>query len=177
MLGEGDDLISGGAGKAASGEMTMMTAGRPEAYARCQAVLDAMAARVYKLGDRAGAGSKVKIINQLLAGVHIAAAAVGVSAVLMAVMVLVAAGESGSVIVIPGIGPKDKPAGGAEGAEPTKQSCAVAAYDAQMMVATPTHPMNQLCDCLVKPEDKVRMVRPPGMNRAVMSNSPPRSSI
>ncbi len=55
--------------------MTMMTAGRPEAYARCQGVLDAMAAKVYRLGDRAGAGSKVKIINQLLAGVHIAAAA------------------------------------------------------------------------------------------------------
>ena len=34
-----------------------------------------MAAQVYKRGDRAGNGSKVKIINQLLAGVHIAAAA------------------------------------------------------------------------------------------------------
>jgi 3-hydroxyisobutyrate dehydrogenase len=70
-----DAPISGGAAKAASGEITMMTAARPQAYARCEAVLDAMAARVYKLGDRAGAGSKVKIINQLLAGVHIAAAA------------------------------------------------------------------------------------------------------
>ena len=70
-----DAPISGGAARAASGEMTMMTAGRPEAYARCDAVLQAMAAKVYKLGDRAGAGSKVKIINQLLAGVHIAAAA------------------------------------------------------------------------------------------------------
>jgi 3-hydroxyisobutyrate dehydrogenase len=70
-----DAPISGGAAKAASGQMTMMTAGRPEAYARCGGALDAMAAKVYKLGDRAGAGSKVKIINQLLAGVHIAAAA------------------------------------------------------------------------------------------------------
>ena len=55
--------------------MTMMTSGRPEAYARCGGVLDAMAAKVYRLGDQAGAGSRVKIINQLLAGVHIAAAA------------------------------------------------------------------------------------------------------
>jgi 3-hydroxyisobutyrate dehydrogenase len=70
-----DAPISGGAAKAASGELTMMTSGRPEAYAKCQPVLDAMAARVYKLGDRAGAGSKVKTIHQLLAGVHIAAAA------------------------------------------------------------------------------------------------------
>ena len=70
-----DAPISGGAAKAASGEMTMMTAAKPEAYAKCEALLHAMAAKVYKLGDSAGAGSKVKIINQLLAGVHIAAAA------------------------------------------------------------------------------------------------------
>jgi len=70
-----DAPISGGAAKAASGDMTMMTAGTPAAYARCGDLLDAMAAKVYRLGDRAGAGSKVKIINQLLAGVHIAAAA------------------------------------------------------------------------------------------------------
>mgnify|MGYP003336024454 FL=1 len=70
-----DAPISGGAAKAASGQMTMMTAGRPEAYALAEPFLQAMAAKVYKLGDRAGAGSKVKIINQLLAGVHIAAAA------------------------------------------------------------------------------------------------------
>ena len=70
-----DAPISGGAAKAASGQMTMMTAGRPEAYAKAGGALDAMAAQVYKLGDKAGNGSKVKIINQLLAGVHIAAAA------------------------------------------------------------------------------------------------------
>jgi L-threonate 2-dehydrogenase len=70
-----DAPISGGAAKAATGEITMMTSGRPEAYAKCEAALGAMAARVYRLGDRAGAGSTVKIVNQLLAGVHIAAAA------------------------------------------------------------------------------------------------------
>ncbi len=70
-----DAPISGGAARAAAGEITMMTSGRPEAYAKCGAVLDAMAARVYRLGERAGPGSTVKIVNQLLAGVHIAAAA------------------------------------------------------------------------------------------------------
>jgi 3-hydroxyisobutyrate dehydrogenase len=70
-----DAPISGGAAKAAAGQITMMTAGRPEAYEHCGTLLDAMAAKVYRLGDRAGAGSKVKVINQLLAGVHIAAAA------------------------------------------------------------------------------------------------------
>ena len=70
-----DAPISGGAARAASGEMTMMTAGKPAAYARCETLLAVTAAKVYKLGDAAGNGSKVKIINQLLAGVHIAAAA------------------------------------------------------------------------------------------------------
>lgn len=70
-----DAPISGGAAKAAAGEMTMMTSGKPDAYAACGDVLDGMAGKVYRLGDRAGAGSRVKIINQLLAGVHIAVAA------------------------------------------------------------------------------------------------------
>ena len=70
-----DAPISGGAAKASSGQMTMMTAGTAAAYAMAGGALSAMAANVYKLGDRAGNGSKVKIINQLLAGVHIAAAA------------------------------------------------------------------------------------------------------
>ncbi|OOG39422.1 L-threonate dehydrogenase [Polaromonas sp. A23] len=70
-----DAPISGGAAKAASGEMTMMTSGAPAAYAKAEPALQAMAAKVYRLGETAGAGSKVKIINQLLAGVHIAAAA------------------------------------------------------------------------------------------------------
>ena len=70
-----DAPISGGPARAASGEMTMMTSGKPAAYTKCDAMLSAMAAKVYKLGDAPGNGSKVKIINQLLAGVHIAAAA------------------------------------------------------------------------------------------------------
>jgi L-threonate 2-dehydrogenase len=70
-----DAPISGGAAKALAGQITMMTSGAPQAYDKCGAVLDAMAAKVYRLGERAGAGSKVKVINQLLAGVHIAAAA------------------------------------------------------------------------------------------------------
>jgi len=58
-----DAPISGGAAKAASGQMTMMTAGKPEAYALAEPFLNAMAGKVYKLGNQAGAGSQVKIIN------------------------------------------------------------------------------------------------------------------
>ncbi len=37
--------------------------------------LDAMAEKVFELGNTAGPGSALKVVNQLLAGVHIAAAA------------------------------------------------------------------------------------------------------
>jgi putative dehydrogenase len=70
-----DAPISGGAAKAASGEMTMMTSASAQAYDKVNDILNAMSGTVYRLGDRAGIGSKVKVINQLLAGVHIAAAA------------------------------------------------------------------------------------------------------
>jgi 3-hydroxyisobutyrate dehydrogenase len=69
-----DAPVSGGAAKAAAGEMTIMASGAPEAFAKCERVLAAIAAKVYRLGDRPGPGSKVKMINQLLAGVHNAAA-------------------------------------------------------------------------------------------------------
>jgi 3-hydroxyisobutyrate dehydrogenase len=70
-----DAPVSGGGAKAAAGQMTMMTAGPPEVYAKLEAVLAGMAGKVYRLGAAHGLGSKVKIVNQLLAGVHIAAAA------------------------------------------------------------------------------------------------------
>jgi len=70
-----DAPVSGGAAKAAAGQMTIMGSGPPAAFEKCQAVLDAVAQKVYRLGDRPGQGSKVKMVNQLLAGVHIAAAA------------------------------------------------------------------------------------------------------
>ena len=44
------------------------------AFAKARPALDAMAAKLYELGDAAGEGAAFKMINQLLAGVHIAAA-------------------------------------------------------------------------------------------------------
>lgn len=70
-----DAPISGGAAKAASGELTVLASGHPRAMERAAPVLDAMAATIHRLGDSAGAASAMKIVNQLLAGVHIAAAA------------------------------------------------------------------------------------------------------
>jgi 3-hydroxyisobutyrate dehydrogenase len=69
-----DGPVSGGAAKAAAGAMTVMASGKPEAFAAAGPLLDAVAGKVYRLGDRAGIGSTVKMVNQHLAGVHIAAA-------------------------------------------------------------------------------------------------------
>jgi L-threonate 2-dehydrogenase len=70
-----DAPVSGGTVGAESGKLTVMGSGPREAFERSQAALDAMAAKVYRLGEEAGMGSTVKTVNQLLAGVHIAAAA------------------------------------------------------------------------------------------------------
>lgn len=69
-----DSPISGGSVKAAQGAITMMTGGQAQAYEKAEPFMRSISVRIYKLGP-AGAGSKVKIVNQLLAGVHIAAAA------------------------------------------------------------------------------------------------------
>lgn len=70
-----DAPISGGSARAASGELTVMASGAPAARTAARPVLDAIAETVFDLGDVAGPGSAMKAVNQLLAGVHIAAMA------------------------------------------------------------------------------------------------------
>ncbi len=69
-----DAPISGGATRAAAGELTIMASGSRAAFDRARPALDAIAQTVYELGDEAGIGASFKMVNQLLAGVHIAAA-------------------------------------------------------------------------------------------------------
>ncbi len=70
-----DAPVSGGRAGAEAGTMTVMGSGAPAAFERAGPVLEAMASKIWRLGDAAGAGSTVKMVNQLLAGVHIAVAA------------------------------------------------------------------------------------------------------
>jgi 3-hydroxyisobutyrate dehydrogenase len=74
-----DAPISGGAQRAAEGKLTVLASGSPAAFAAARPALDAMAAKLYELGDAPGTGAAFKMINQLLAGVHIAAAAEAIS--------------------------------------------------------------------------------------------------
>jgi putative dehydrogenase len=76
-----DAPVSGGATKAEMGEMTVMASGSDEAFEKLRPVLEATASSVYRIGTEIGMGATVKIIHQLLAGVHIA---VGAEAMAMA---------------------------------------------------------------------------------------------
>lgn len=70
-----DAPISGGAVKARDGALSVMASGTSVAFARAESVLESVAATVHRLGDQCGPGSSVKLVNQLLAGIHISAAA------------------------------------------------------------------------------------------------------
>jgi len=69
-----DAPISGGAARAADGTLTALASGPRAAFGKARPVLEAMAAKVHDLGPEVGLGSAFKMVNQLLAGVHIAAA-------------------------------------------------------------------------------------------------------
>jgi L-threonate 2-dehydrogenase len=74
-----DAPISGGAARAAAGELTMMLSGPEAAIARIEPLLQALCQTVFRLGGEIGQAAAMKIVNQLLAGVHIAAAAEAVT--------------------------------------------------------------------------------------------------
>ncbi len=67
-----DAPISGGSVKSAAGQLSVMASGSPDAFEKAAPILAAIAETVFPLGDAAGAGSAMKAVNQLLAGVHIA---------------------------------------------------------------------------------------------------------
>jgi 3-hydroxyisobutyrate dehydrogenase-like beta-hydroxyacid dehydrogenase len=70
-----DAPVSGGGAASQAGTMTVMASGSEAAFARAQPVFDAIASKLWRLGDAPGIGATVKMVNQLLAGVHIAVAA------------------------------------------------------------------------------------------------------
>jgi L-threonate 2-dehydrogenase len=67
--------VSGGSASASAGTLSVISSGRPEAYEKAGDVLNAIAANVYRVGSQAGDASTVKLINQLLVSVHMAAGA------------------------------------------------------------------------------------------------------
>jgi L-threonate 2-dehydrogenase len=69
-----DAPVSGGPAKARSGQMSMMIGGTDTSYDRARPVLEAISGTRVRIGNRPGDGSKAKIVNNMLAGVNLAAA-------------------------------------------------------------------------------------------------------
>jgi 3-hydroxyisobutyrate dehydrogenase len=70
-----DAPVSGGVARAEKGDLLIMAGGPQDLFEELRPVLEAMGSSVVHCGPRVGDGQAVKLVNQLLCGVHIAAAA------------------------------------------------------------------------------------------------------
>ncbi len=70
-----DAPVAGGAARALRGDLAIMASGSAEAFRKSEPVFDAIAARVFTLGYQPGMASRIKMLNQLLSDVHLAATA------------------------------------------------------------------------------------------------------
>jgi 3-hydroxyisobutyrate dehydrogenase len=70
-----DAPVSGGPTGARSGTLTIMAAAPSDVFSHAEPVLRAMGEKLFHVGETPGQGAAVKTVNQLLCGVHIAAAA------------------------------------------------------------------------------------------------------
>ncbi len=70
-----DAPISGGSKKSAEGKLSYMISGSKKAFEVAKPILDCTSETVFEFGEHVGSGSAMKAVNQMLAGVHIAAMA------------------------------------------------------------------------------------------------------
>ena len=74
-----DAPVSGGVAGARSGTLTIMASAPGAEFARVKPVLDVLGSKLFHLGEAPGQGAAMKVVNQLLCGVHIAVAAEGLA--------------------------------------------------------------------------------------------------
>jgi 3-hydroxyisobutyrate dehydrogenase len=74
-----DAPVSGGVTGAKSGTLTIMAAAKKPVFEKAKPVLSAMGSNLFHLGEKPGQGAAMKVVNQLLCGVHIAVAAEGLA--------------------------------------------------------------------------------------------------
>ena len=65
-----DAPVTGGKAGADTGSLTIIASGPEAAFQAAGPAFEAMSGKVYRVGDKAGAASTVKMINQLLVGIH-----------------------------------------------------------------------------------------------------------
>ncbi|TXN42320.1 NAD(P)-dependent oxidoreductase, partial [Methylobacterium sp. WL18] len=106
-----DAPVSGGVVGAKAAKLTIMAAAPSATLAEIRPVLDALGDRIFHVGERPGQGATVKAVNQLLCGVHIAAAAeamalAGRVGVDLAVVLEILSGSSASSWMLRDRGPR-----------------------------------------------------------------------
>ncbi|KAL8730122.1 MAG: hypothetical protein Q9181_004779 [Wetmoreana brouardii] len=69
-----DSPVSGGAGRAADGTLSIFASGEKAHLASARSILQSMSAKLYDIPGGLGGGSKAKLIHQIFAGIHIAMA-------------------------------------------------------------------------------------------------------
>jgi 3-hydroxyisobutyrate dehydrogenase-like beta-hydroxyacid dehydrogenase len=69
-----DSPVSGGTVRAAKGTLTILSSATPAALSQSKRILHDLSEKHFVIPGSIGAASNIKMINQLLAGVHIAAA-------------------------------------------------------------------------------------------------------
>jgi 3-hydroxyisobutyrate dehydrogenase len=74
-----DAPVTGGVTGADAGSLTFIVSGAPAALAAARPAMEVMGAKIAECGDRAGPGSTVKMINQLMCGILVAATAEGIA--------------------------------------------------------------------------------------------------
>ncbi len=74
-----DAPVSGGVVGAETGTLTIMAAAAGPVFAMAKPILTAMGSALYHIGEMPGQGAAMKIVNQLLCGIHIATAAEGLA--------------------------------------------------------------------------------------------------
>ena len=70
-----DAPVSGGAARAATGELTIMVGGPPDAFARIEPLFDVMGSTTTLIGARNGDGQVCKVANQIIVGITVEAVA------------------------------------------------------------------------------------------------------
>jgi 3-hydroxyisobutyrate dehydrogenase-like beta-hydroxyacid dehydrogenase len=68
-----DAPISGGPARAHAGTLSMMASGSDAAFARARPVIDAMAGKCFRMSTKPGDGSRMKVVNNMLAAANLAA--------------------------------------------------------------------------------------------------------
>ena len=68
-----DAPISGGPARAHAGTLSMMASGSAAAFERCGPVVRATSAKCFRIGKKPGDGSRMKVVNNMLAAANLAA--------------------------------------------------------------------------------------------------------